>query len=79
MSIDLYCEDCGRELEVSVGFQKVRVFPCEHCIEDARERGRSDGYEDSQESRDDEIESLQENIKHLNIAIQSLQEQLDRP
>jgi len=75
MSIELWCEDCGRELEVSVVFKKVSVFPCAHCIEEATDKGREDG----QDSRDYEVASFRENINHLNITIQSLQEQLDRP
>jgi hypothetical protein len=77
MSLDLYCEDCGRELEVSVGFQKVSVFPCEHCIENARDDGASLGYDDGKESRGDEIASLQNDLQNMVEQNRTLQEELD--
>jgi hypothetical protein len=77
MSIELWCNDCRRELEVSVGFQKVSVFPCEHCIEEAGDKGREDGFEDGQDSRDDEIASLQSDLRNMVEQNRILQEELD--
>jgi hypothetical protein len=77
MSIELWCNYCGGELEVSVGFQKVSVFPCEKCTEEAKDHAYSQGIEEGEESRDDEIASLQSVLQNMNEQCRILQKELD--
>ena len=69
MAIELFCEECGNELETHVLNRKVTVDPCGKCADEARDQG----YEDGCDSRDDEVDSLQEQLDDLKDELRQIQ------
>jgi hypothetical protein len=68
MAIELFCEECGNELETHVLNRKVTVDLCGRCADESRDQG----YEDGCDSRDDEVDSLQEQLDDLKDLVNDL-------
>lgn len=72
MAIELFCEVHGCELDTYVLNKKVTVTPCSMCESDVINTAYSEGCD----SRDDEVESLQEQLDDQKDKVASLQKQL---
>lgn len=72
MAIELFCEECGNELETHVLNRKVTVDPCAKCADEARDQG----YEDGSDSCDDEIASLKSDLQNMVEQNEALEGQL---
>lgn len=44
VSIDIFCELCGKPLESESGEDFIHVRPCEHCMDNKYNDGYSVGY-----------------------------------